>query len=118
MHKTSGFRPISYKFRRFVGFVLRALPAEQCPERLSVARAHGVVDHKVEGSVDVGDDDEHPETRHEKVVITSSCAHLWHEGQDEPAGHTRETSKSCCGKDTIKHYCFYFKFGFCLHARP
>ena len=87
MHKTSGFRPISYKFRRFVGFALRALPAEQCPERLSVARAHGVVDHKVEGSVDVGDDDEHPETRHEKVVITSSCAHLWHEGQDEPARH-------------------------------
>ena len=38
---------------RLVGFGLRALPADQCPEGVSVARAHGVVDHEVEGGVDV-----------------------------------------------------------------
>ena len=65
--------------RRFVGFTLRGLPAEQCPEGVSVARAHGVVDHAVEGGVDVGEDVEDPQTRHEKVVMTSSRVHLWHD---------------------------------------
>ena len=54
---------------------------------MSVARAHGVVDHEVEGVVDVEEDVEDPQTRHEKVVVTSSGVHLWHEQQDEPARH-------------------------------
>ena len=82
-----------YNLGRVDGLALRAVPAEQCPEGLSVARAHGVVDHEVEGGVDVGDDVEQPQTRHEKVVVTSPCVHLWHEGQDEPAGHTHTHTK-------------------------
>ena len=65
--------------RLFQSRALRTLPAEQCPEGVSVARAHGVVDHEVEGGVDVGEDVEDPQTRHEKVVVTSSRVHLWHE---------------------------------------
>ena len=68
-----------------MGFGLPGLPAEQCPERVSVARAHGVVDHEVEGGVDVGEGANHPQTHHVKVVLTSSRVHLWHEQQDEPA---------------------------------
>ena len=77
--------------RYFSGFALRGLPAEQCPEGVSVARAHGVVDHEVEGGVDVGGDIDDPQTRHGQVVVTSPRVHLRHERQDEPA--TRELSK-------------------------
>ena len=82
-----------YSLGRVGGLALLAVPAEQCPEGLSVARAHGVVDREVEGGVGVGDDVEQPQTRHEKVVVTSPCVHLWHEGQDEPAGHTHTKQK-------------------------
>ena len=58
---------------------------------MSVARAHGVVDHEVEGGVDVGGDIDDPQTRHGQVVVTSPRVHLRHERQDEPA--TRELSK-------------------------
>ena len=68
------------------GVALRAdLPPEQGPEGVSVARAHGVVDHDVEGGVDVGKDVEEPQTHREQVVMTSSCVHFRHEGQQEPA---------------------------------
>ena len=77
--------------RYFSGFALHGLPAEQCPEGVSVARTHGVVDHEVEGGVDVGGDVDDPQTRHGQVVVPSPSVHLRHERQDEPA--TRERSK-------------------------
>ena len=54
---------------------------------MSVARAHGVVDHEVEGGVDVGEDDDYPQTGQVKVVMTPSSFQLWYDRQDGPAQH-------------------------------
>ena len=63
---------------------VRPLPAQQGPEGLPVARAHGVVHRDVEGGVDVGHHVHRPDEHHEEVVVTATGVHLRHEQPGQP----------------------------------
>ena len=59
--------------------------AENRFHRLSVLAAHAAVDEDVERGVDVGGDLKKPGRRKKRVLVATSCVHLWDEEKHQPA---------------------------------